>query len=120
MSMTDILYEALERVDGAQFAGVVGTDGLHVDMVASSDELPVDLQTIEAELAALASTAAAAAANVGAGLANEMIVSTDDLTLLAKIVSPGYYAVMGVLVDGNLGRARFAVHQMVNRILAEL
>lgn len=120
MSMTDILYEAVERVSGVQIAGVIGTDGLGVEMVLADDEQEYDRDVVELELAALASSASATASRLGSGLVRDIIVEADELTYLASLITPGYYAVLGVKSNGNLGRARFAVRQMVSRLQNEL
>lgn len=119
MSMTDIIHEALDKVKGARFAGVVGTDGLSVEMAfAESDDY--DLEMAELELASLAASASTASDRIGSGSVRALIVETEDLTYLASLISPGYYAVLGVPANGNLGRARYAVHQMVERMKDEL
>ncbi len=120
MSLTDILYEAVERVSGAQLAGIIGTDGLGVEMVLADDELPYDRDAAEIELATLAASASATAGRLGSGTVHDIIVEAEAVTYLASLITPGYYAVLGVKPNGNLGRARFAVRQMVNRLQTEL
>lgn len=119
MSLTDILNEAVDRVKGARLAGVIGSDGLGVEMVLL-DDLPHDREEAEIELAGLASTAAMAANRLGAGKVRDIIVEAEDLTYIASLITPGYFAVLGITSNGNLGRARFAVRQMVNRLQSEL
>jgi predicted regulator of Ras-like GTPase activity (Roadblock/LC7/MglB family) len=120
MSLTDILNEAVERVSGAQLAGVIGTDGLGVEMVMADADPPYDRDNAEIELATLASSATLAAGRLGSGVVHDIIVEADKLTYLASLITPGYYAILGVKPNGNLGRARFAVHQMVSRLQNEL
>lgn len=120
MSLTDILNEAVERVKGVQLAGVIGSDGLGVEMVLANDNLPHDREAAEIELAGLAATASSTATRLGVGNVHDIIVEADDLTYIASQITPGYFAVLGVTSNGNLGRARFAVRQMVNRLQSEL
>jgi predicted regulator of Ras-like GTPase activity (Roadblock/LC7/MglB family) len=120
MSLTDILYDAVERVSGAQLAGVVSLDGLSVEMVLVDDELPYDEEDAEVELSGLIAGAANAVARLGSGLLHDIIIESDYVTYLLSLVTPGYYAVLGVDADSHLGRARFAVHQMVVRLQDEL
>lgn len=119
MSLTDILHEAVDRVKGARLAGVIGSDGLGVEMVISND-LPHEREEAEIELASLASTAAMTADRLGAGKVRDIIVEAEDLTYIASLITPGYFAVLGVNSNGNLGRARFAVRQMVMPLQLEL
>lgn len=120
MSLTDILNEAVERVQGAKLAGVIGSDGLGVEMVLASDDLPHDRDVAEIELASLAATAATTAQRLGVGNVHDIIIEADALTYVASLITPGYFAVLGVKSNGNLGRARFAVRQMVHRLQSEL
>jgi predicted regulator of Ras-like GTPase activity (Roadblock/LC7/MglB family) len=119
MSINEILLEALERVHGAQLAGIVGTDGLGVEMTLA-EGMPFEREEIEVELAALTSSAAITAGRLGGGAVRDIIVEADEVTFLASMITPGYYAVLGVMANGSLGRARFAVHQMVSRLQNEL
>lgn len=118
MSLTDILNEAVERVHGVQLAGIISTDGLGVEMVLGSEEY--DREAVELELGALASNAAMTANRMGAGMVRDIVLEAEAYTYLASLITPGYYAVLGIESNGNLGRARFAIHQMVHRLQNEL
>ena len=50
----------------------------------------------------------------------ERVIEAEAITYLATMISSGYFAVLAMPADGNLGRARFAVHQMVERVKEEL
>jgi predicted regulator of Ras-like GTPase activity (Roadblock/LC7/MglB family) len=121
MSMQAILQEAVERVRGAKLAGVVGTDGLGVEMVLADGVDTPDRELVDVELGSLAALATQASARLGAGDVQDLIVEAEQTTYLASRIIPGYYAVLGVAANGgNLGRARFAVRQMVSRLQNEL
>ena len=120
MSLNNILNEAIDKIAGAQFAGVVGTDGLSVEMVYAGGGADLDLEIADIELATVAANAAAASDRIGSGVVRDIMVESDDLTYLASMITRGYYAVLGVRSNGNLGRARFAVRQMVERMKDEL
>ncbi|ACL26060.1 hypothetical protein [Chloroflexus aggregans] len=123
MNVTTILNETITSVKGAQFAGIVGTDGLGVAMAyhPATAELDLDIELAELELAELASRATAAAARIGAGFVRDLVIETDVLLMLAIQIMPGYYGVLGVLSEmANLGKARFALQAMVERLRTEL
>lgn len=120
MSLTAIIHEALESVPGARFAGVVGTDGLGVEMAYADDDGPHDLQLADLELSTLAANASAASSRIGSGLVLAIAIETEDLTYLASVITPGYFAVLGLHADANLGKARFTIAQMVDRMRSEL
>ncbi len=121
MSLTsDILYDTLDRLDTALLAGIIGLDGLSVEMVVYEEDLPHDRYEAEVELSGLASLADNSAYRLGVGRMSDMIVQTDRLTYILSYMMPGYYAVLGVQSNGSLGRARFALQDLVTRLLNEL
>lgn len=120
MTLTAILHEALDSMPGARFAGVVATDGLSVEMAYADDDDDLDLELAELELATLVANAGAASGRIGSGLVRDFTLETDALIYLASVITPGYFAVLGLPVDANLGKARFAVRQMVERMRGEL
>ncbi len=120
MSLTAILHDALDGVPGARLAGVVATDGLSVEMAYADDDDDYDLELAELELATIAANASAASDRIGTGLVRDLTLETEALTYLASLVTPGYFAVLALPNDGNLGKARFTVRQMVERMRSEL
>ncbi|MEI8166505.1 MAG: roadblock/LC7 domain-containing protein [Chloroflexales bacterium] len=120
MSLTHIIHEAIENVPGARFAGVVGTDGLSIEMAYADHSDAYELELADLELATLAANASAASNRIGSGHVRAITVETEDLTYLASLITPGYFAVLGLSADSNLGKARFTVTQMVERMKAEI
>jgi predicted regulator of Ras-like GTPase activity (Roadblock/LC7/MglB family) len=121
MSVTDsILYDTMESLNGALLAGVIGTDGLSVEMVVFDDDLPHDRYEAEAELSALVASAGVTSLRLGVGKLNDLILETDDITYLLSYIMPGYYAVLGVEAGRSLGRVRFAMRDLIARLLEEL
>jgi predicted regulator of Ras-like GTPase activity (Roadblock/LC7/MglB family) len=115
MNLTEILTRVVEDLHGAQMAGIVGTDGLGVEIVIA-DGQSMNRETAELELGELAAVATRAATQLQAGQLRDLILEGDEQTYLAAAVTPGYFAVLGIGTNGNLGRARFALRQMVERL----
>jgi len=120
MSIDDILYEAIDSVRGVKFAGLVGTDGIGIRIAFDGDDEGYDLELAEIELAQIAATASAASGRIGSGPLRDLMIEADDLTYLASLVQPGYYAILGIRSDANVDRGRFAVYHMIDRIRNEL
>jgi predicted regulator of Ras-like GTPase activity (Roadblock/LC7/MglB family) len=120
MSLTDILYEALDSVQGARFAGVVGTDGLSIEMAYADEDDADNLALAELELATIAATVSAASGRIGAGHVLDVTIETEDLTFLASLITPGYFAVLALAGDGDLGEARDVIRELVARVEDEL
>ena len=115
MGMQDVLRQAIDSVSGVKLAGVVGTDGLGVEMVLNDVDAGFNANLAEIELGGLAASAAAATERMQAGQLRDLIVEADQLTYLASQIIPGYFAVLGIASSGNLGRARFALRQLVQQ-----
>jgi hypothetical protein len=49
-----------------------------------------------------------------------LIVEADDATYVAALVTPRYYAILGVPATTDVGRARAAAQALVERIRSEL
>lgn len=121
MSLSAILYDALDSLPAARLAGVVGTDGLSVEMAyADDDDEPYDLELAELELSLLAANANVASQRIGTGLLQELTIATEELTYLASLITPGYFAVLAVPSDGDLEEARAAMRELVDRVMDEL
>jgi predicted regulator of Ras-like GTPase activity (Roadblock/LC7/MglB family) len=115
-----ILQETLATVPGALFAGMVGTDGLGIDMALGSggDELELDLA--ELELATIAAGVTAASDRIGSGRVHALVIEADNATYVAALVTPRYYAILGVPSTADIGVARAAAQVLVERIRSEL
>ncbi|HEY1012117.1 MAG TPA: roadblock/LC7 domain-containing protein [Herpetosiphonaceae bacterium] len=116
MGLHDVLTDAIDSVPGAKLAGIVGTDGLGVEMALRDVDEDFDSSLAEIEIGGLASAAAAAVERMQGGQMRDLIVEAEQLTYLASQILPGYYAVLGLSANGNLGRARFAMRQLVTKL----
>ncbi|NJN66623.1 MAG: hypothetical protein HC884_07845 [Chloroflexaceae bacterium] len=120
MGLGDILCDVVDRVSGARLVGVIGTDGVSIEMMMDEDYVPHDYRAAELELAWLAATASITANRLGIGNVYDLTMETDDLTYLFSLITHGYYAVLGVVPESDLGGARSAIHQMADRCRVEL
>jgi predicted regulator of Ras-like GTPase activity (Roadblock/LC7/MglB family) len=118
MSFADILHEALDNVRGAQLAGVVSVDGLGVDVVTADTTRDADVLGVE--LGEVAASIAGASQRLSSGAVRDFLLEAEHATYVASQVLPGYYAVLAVMPDTNVGRARFATRQMAQRLQHEL
>lgn len=118
--LTDILYESVDQLSDARLAGIVGTDGIGVEMIIDVENVPHDLITTELELAWLISAHARTAERFEAGMVRDIEMRTETLTYLLSLVIPGYYAVIGIDTEGNIERARFILWNMVQRCQVEV
>jgi predicted regulator of Ras-like GTPase activity (Roadblock/LC7/MglB family) len=120
VTLPTILHEAIDAIPGALFAGMVGVDGLGIQMVLGDGGDHLDLDLAELELATIAAGATAASDRIGSGRVGALLIEADSAIYVAALVTPGYYAVLGLPTSVDLGMARGAVHALVERIRAEL
>ncbi len=115
MVMTDILYEVVEKVPGAKIAGVIGTDGLSVEMILDEEYVPHSHEGAELELSWLAATALQVAENLNVGLLFELMLETEALVYFLSMVTPEYYALLAITPDSDVSDAQSAVRELVER-----
>jgi predicted regulator of Ras-like GTPase activity (Roadblock/LC7/MglB family) len=119
VSLTDILNQTLDQVAEAKFAGVVGIDGVGVELIFNEGDDGIDANLAELELAALAASATNASSRIGSGGVLGFTIEAEALTYLAALVSPGYFAVLGVHAENN-DSSRAALATLVERLRGEL
>jgi predicted regulator of Ras-like GTPase activity (Roadblock/LC7/MglB family) len=119
VSLTDILNQTLDQVAEAKFAGVVGIDGVGVELIFNEADDGIDANLAELELAALAASASGASERVGSGAVRAFTIEAEALTYLAALVSPGYFAVLGIHAENN-DASRAALAELVERLRGEL
>lgn len=118
--MLEILYDTVERIEGARLAGVIGTDGVSVEMIMDEETIPHDYETAEIELGWLANAAAKVTQRINTGTLYDLMLETEHFIYLLSLVTEGYYAVIGLLPESDVGEARDAIHLLVERVHAEL
>lgn len=120
MGLLDILYETADEVTGTKMIGIIGTDGLPVELVMDDEYVPHNHETAEMELAWFLSAASRTAERLDVGNVYDLTLETDDIVYLFSLVARNYYAVLAVAPDSDLDSARVMVHRCVERCLTEL
>lgn len=120
MNILDILNEAVEQNGSVLIAGIIGSDGMGVEMVMNGEELPHDHLIAELELAAFTNAAATIADRLGVGHVYDLVMETDEMTYLISYVITGYYAVVGIMPEADMVRAKHTIWQLIDRVNMEL
>ena len=119
MTFTDILTEATRNVEGIVAAGLVGVDGIGVETVsANGDEF--DAEATEVELAGLVGNVNRAAKALSAGSIRDLIVEAEKQSYLISLIDQDYFLVITLGPGANLGRARFEVKRIAQRLRENL
>jgi predicted regulator of Ras-like GTPase activity (Roadblock/LC7/MglB family) len=119
MSFREHLQQVVENVDGAVACVLMGTDGIEVDSHVG-EVLGFDVPTLLIEYSSLFRAARDAAAAHQAGGVTELSVQSEQLLVVARLVSPEYFMVVALRPDGNFGKARYLMRVTAPKLLAEL
>jgi predicted regulator of Ras-like GTPase activity (Roadblock/LC7/MglB family) len=119
MSFQTQLEQLLKDVDGSVACSVMGFDGIAIETQQSSDP-GVDLASMLVEYGSILSKLKEAAKALEAGSVNEVAISTDKLSTIARLLTPEYFLVLALTPSGNFGKGRYALRVAAPKVKAEL
>lgn len=111
--------EEVCQVEGAVLACVMGFDGIAVDTLAPKAE-GLDADTLLVEYSALLDQVRRAAASLGNGELEEVMVRTEKLTALLRPIDENYFLFLAMETNGNFGKGRFLLRVTAPKLLEEL
>lgn len=111
MSFSQALKEAVNRVEGAVSALIIGVDGMPVEEYTTKKLLSLD--DLSAESSQMMKDIAAAAKNLGLGEAKEFSIVSDLCGIIMRKINADYYLALVVTPDGNYGKGRFILRSLV-------
>ncbi len=117
MSFSDILKDAVERVDGAVSAMILGSDGILVEEYAV--EKLMNLEDLGAEASAMIKDINLAAKDLGLGTAREFSIISDKCGIILRRINSAYYMALVIRPEGNYGKGRFVLKTAVPRLEGE-
>jgi predicted regulator of Ras-like GTPase activity (Roadblock/LC7/MglB family) len=101
----ETLKDIADRFQNLHCVFLMGMDGLPVEKVVRDDSFNIDALT--AEFTTVLKVTNASANEVNAGVLDEILVISDKMILITKSITPEYFLLLVLPVDGNMGRARF-------------
>ncbi|GAB4390436.1 MAG: GTPase [Thermodesulfovibrionales bacterium] len=117
MSFSDALREAVNRVDGAVSAMIIGLDGMPVEEYAS--EKLINLEDLSAESSQMMRDIADAARDLGLGEAREFSIISDLCGIIMRKINSDYYLALVIRPEGNYGKGRYVLRSLVPQIESE-
>ncbi len=123
LRIREILNNTVESIEGAHAAGLVGTDGIAVEIVeAEADERGNSEANEEMaiELAGLMGALNRSANKLEGGKIKDFIINAADRTFIAAMVDKEYFMVVVLNAEGNLGRALFELKRAVGKLKHEV
>lgn len=117
MSFSEVLREAVNRVDGAVSSMIIGIDGMPVEQYTKKKI--VNLEELSAESAQMMKDIATAAENLGLGEAKEFSIISDLCGIIMRKINAEYYLALVILPEGNYGKGRFVLRSLIPKIEKE-
>jgi predicted regulator of Ras-like GTPase activity (Roadblock/LC7/MglB family) len=114
MDFSDILKEAVDKVDGAVAAMILASDGIPVQEYVS--EKLIDLTGLGAEASAMIRDVGYAAENLGLGQAREFSIISDSCGIIMRKINDEYYLSLVIKPEGNYGKGRYVLKTMIPKI----
>jgi predicted regulator of Ras-like GTPase activity (Roadblock/LC7/MglB family) len=106
-----VLQKAVESVDGAIGAALIGDDGIAIDQFTTKADF--DITAAGAEYSTIISSARKASQSFGLGKTTEVLISTEKATMIMMMVGAGYFVTLALNLDGNLGRGRLELKKSI-------
>jgi predicted regulator of Ras-like GTPase activity (Roadblock/LC7/MglB family) len=119
MIFDEIVQSAVQNVHGGLAAVIMGRDGISLSQFMA-EHAEVDIETLGIEYANLFAEIGKAAATLGSGSVQEVMLLTDQYQIVIRSINPEYFIALILTPDGNLGKGRFLLRVCIPRILAEL
>lgn len=117
MSFQAVLKEAVERVEGAASAMIIGMDGMPVEEYAI--EKLINLDELGAESSRMMRDINSAARELGLGEAREFSIISDLCGIIMRKINPEYYMALIIRPDGNYGKGRYVLRSLIPKISGE-
>lgn len=114
MDFSDILKEAVDKVDGAVAAMILASDGIAVQEYVL--EKLIDLTGLGAEASAMIRDVGDAAENLGLGQAREFSIVSDTCGIIMRKINDEYYFSLIIKPEGNYGKGRYVLKTIIPRI----
>lgn len=115
MTFSEILAGAANSVEGALAVGLVGVDGIGVETVVT-DGAELDAEALEVELAGLVGTVNRTSQSLSSGQIKDLFIEAENCSYLITLLDKDYFLMVLLGPQANLGRARFEVKRVSQRL----
>jgi predicted regulator of Ras-like GTPase activity (Roadblock/LC7/MglB family) len=101
----ETLKDIADRFQNIYCIFLMGMDGLPVEKIVRNHDFSIDALT--AEFTTVLKITNSSAAEIEAGVVDEILVMSEKMILLTKSITSEYFLLLVLPPDGNMGRARF-------------
>ncbi len=117
MSFSEILKEAVGKVEGAVASIILASDGIPVEEYVK--ERLIDFNDLSAEASTLIKDIEMASKDLQLGEAREFALISDTCGIIMRKITDEYYLALVIKPEGNFGKARFVLRTTVPKIEKE-
>jgi len=117
MSFSEILKQAVEKVEGAVSCIILAVDGIPVQEYTK--ENLIDFNELSVEASNLIKEIERASQGLHIGKAREFALISDSCGIIMRKITEEYYIALVIKPDGNYGKARFILKTSVPKIEKE-
>jgi predicted regulator of Ras-like GTPase activity (Roadblock/LC7/MglB family) len=107
----EALETIIERTEGSIGALIMGTDGIAVEKVMSTEAHDANLDVAAAEFTSLIRNAQRSGNDIGLGHLRELVVQLESAIVIMRVFTRDYFVVLALKPDGNYGRGRFELRK---------
>lgn len=116
-----MLTEAMESVEGAHLVGLVGLDGIPVEVVNNDGDSDLEArEEMAVQLASLMGAVNRGANYLDGGAIKDVIIEAESRTFLASMLDDSYFLLIVLGSEGSMGRGRFELRQIMGRLRREV
>lgn len=107
----EVLQDIANRTEGCLGVLIMGTDGIAVEKVWTTNGREANLDIAIAEYTSLLRNARRANNEMGLGKLQEFTISGESGIFILRFVSEDYFVAMVISPDGNFGRGRYELRR---------
>ena len=115
----EALRDLVERTDGGLAGLLMDSNGITVESY-NKEGAGFDITAVGVEFGVVLSSIKRAAEMLEAGATKEVVITTDQMTTLVRVLSDTYFLALAVRPDGNSGKGRYLMRTVASQLLAEL
>jgi predicted regulator of Ras-like GTPase activity (Roadblock/LC7/MglB family) len=105
------LHDIVEKTDGSLGALIMGADGLPVESFFTKPGADANLDVVAASLTPLIRSAGKSGRDLDLGDLRELVVAMSKVTVVMRLFTQDYFAVLAMNPEGNLGRGRYELRK---------
>ncbi|MEZ4287508.1 MAG: hypothetical protein R3A47_05060 [Polyangiales bacterium] len=115
----ELLQEVVDGVDGGVAALIMDQEGIAIDDY-TRQAWEYDIESVGMEFSLLVKNATNAISMLNAGSTDELIIRSDKLTTLVRMITPDYFVAVTLKPTAMLGRARYLLRVRAPKLRDEL